>query len=174
MEEVWLTFTLLSFSLFFFFFFPFYKYEEHYRLGTEEQNEWYFLGRKDKKYSTGTHTNKATAAGFWKARGRDKAINSMHDLIGTRKTSVFYKGRAPNGQTSDWMMHEYRFETSESGTPQTSFKNYNLAFKKLNYPSHDLFLFIKVIFYSISYRLVLGSHGQKSKERTSLSSTLAW
>ncbi|KAJ6339335.1 hypothetical protein OIU77_007323 [Salix suchowensis] len=72
---------------------------------------------KDKKYPTGTRTNRATVAGFWKATGRDKAIYAKHDLIGMRKTLVFYKGRAPNGQKSDWIMHEYRLETDENGTP---------------------------------------------------------
>ncbi|KAL0403067.1 UNVERIFIED_CONTAM: NAC domain-containing protein 7 [Sesamum radiatum] len=92
--------------------------QELCRLGTEEQNEWYFFSHKDKKYPTGTRTNRATAAGFWKATGRDKAIYSKHDLIGMRKTLVFYKGRAPNGQKSDWIMHEYRLETDENGAPQ--------------------------------------------------------
>jgi hypothetical protein len=90
------------------------------RIGTEEQNEWYFFSHKDKKYPTGTRTNRATTAGFWKATGRDKAIYCKHDLIGMRKTLVFYKGRAPNGQKSDWIMHEYRLETEENGTPQAS------------------------------------------------------
>ncbi|KAL6531228.1 hypothetical protein OROHE_014297 [Orobanche hederae] len=92
--------------------------QELCRLGTEEQNDWYFFSHKDKKYPTGTRTNRATAAGFWKATGRDKAIYSKHDLIGMRKTLVFYKGRAPNGQKSDWIMHEYRLETDENGNPQ--------------------------------------------------------
>ncbi|KAG4384998.1 hypothetical protein AAZX31_12G004800 [Glycine max] len=92
--------------------------QEICRIGTEEQNEWYFFSHKDKKYPTGTRTNRATAAGFWKATGRDKAIYSKHELIGMRKTLVFYKGRAPNGQKSDWIMHEYRLETDENGTPQ--------------------------------------------------------
>ncbi|XP_057453798.1 NAC domain-containing protein 7-like isoform X2 [Lotus japonicus] len=88
-------------------------------LGSEEQNEWYFFSHKDKKYPTGTRTNRTTAAGFWKATGRDKAIYSkLHDLVGMRKTLVFYKGRAPNGQKSDWIMHEYRLQTNEHATPQ--------------------------------------------------------
>lgn len=90
------------------------------KIGTEEQNEWYFFSHKDKKYPTGTRTNRATKAGFWKATGRDKAIYCKHSLIGMRKTLVFYKGRAPNGQKSDWIMHEYRLETNENGTPQAS------------------------------------------------------
>nr|XP_027186315.1 NAC domain-containing protein 7 [Cicer arietinum] len=95
-----------------------FEFKEICRIGTEEQNEWYFFSHKDKKYPTGTRTNRATTAGFWKATGRDKAIYSKHDLIGMRKTLVFYKGRAPNGQKSDWIMHEYRLETDENGTPQ--------------------------------------------------------
>ncbi|KAJ8485063.1 hypothetical protein OPV22_017548 [Ensete ventricosum] len=92
--------------------------EEICRIGAEEQTEWHFFSHKDKKYPTGTRTNRATAAGFWKATGRDKPIYSVRRLIGMRKTLVYYKGRAPNGQKSDWIMHEYRLETNEDGTPQ--------------------------------------------------------
>ncbi|XP_021752408.1 NAC domain-containing protein 7-like [Chenopodium quinoa] len=92
--------------------------QELCKTGDDDQNEWYFFSHKDKKYPTGTRTNRATAAGFWKATGRDKAIYCKHDLIGMRKTLVFYKGRAPNGQKSDWIMHEYRLETDENGAPQ--------------------------------------------------------
>ncbi|KAI3453597.1 hypothetical protein Pfo_010260 [Paulownia fortunei] len=95
--------------------------QELCRIGTEEQNDWYFFSHKDKKYPTGTRTNRATKAGFWKATGRDKAIYTKHSLIGMRKTLVFYKGRAPNGQKSDWIMHEYRLETNENATPQAKF-----------------------------------------------------
>ncbi|PKU62500.1 NAC domain-containing protein 43 [Dendrobium catenatum] len=84
--------------------------QEKCRIGSTPQNDWYFFSHKDKKYPTGTRTNRATAAGFWKATGRDKVIYASFKRIGMRKTLVFYKGRAPHGQKSDWIMHEYRLE----------------------------------------------------------------
>ncbi|KAJ8545758.1 hypothetical protein K7X08_018341 [Anisodus acutangulus] len=99
-------------------------------IGYEEQNEWYFFSHKDKKYPTGTRTNRATMAGFWKATGRDKAVYNKSKLIGMRKTLVFYKGRAPNGQKSDWIMHEYRLESEENGPPQEEGWVVCRAFKK--------------------------------------------
>ncbi|RWR92269.1 NAC domain-containing protein 37 isoform X2 [Cinnamomum micranthum f. kanehirae] len=104
--------------------------QEQCRIGYEEQSEWYFFSHKDKKYPTGTRTNRATMAGFWKATGRDKAIYDKMRLIGMRKTLVFYKGRAPNGQKSDWIMHEYRLESEENGPPQEEGWVVCRAFKK--------------------------------------------
>ncbi|KAK9758188.1 hypothetical protein RND81_01G213700 [Saponaria officinalis] len=104
-------------------------------LGYSEQNEWYFFSHKDRKYPTGTRTNRATAAGFWKATGRDKAVLSKNVMIGMRKTLVFYKGRAPNGRKSDWIMHEYRLQTTEHAPPQEEGWVVCRAFKKPS-PSH--------------------------------------
>ncbi|KAG7037227.1 NAC domain-containing protein 30, partial [Cucurbita argyrosperma subsp. argyrosperma] len=56
------------------------------KFGLEEQKEWYFFSHKDRKYPTGSRTNRATSAGFWKATGRDKAVVSKNRVIGMRKT----------------------------------------------------------------------------------------
>ncbi|MED6161111.1 hypothetical protein PIB30_057689 [Stylosanthes scabra] len=105
--------------------------QERCRIGYEEQKEWYFFSHKDKKYPTGTRTNRATMAGFWKATGRDKAVYDKSKVIGMRKTLVFYKGRAPNGQKTDWIMHEYRLESDENGgAPQEEGWVVCRAFKK--------------------------------------------
>ncbi|CAA7404581.1 unnamed protein product [Spirodela intermedia] len=84
--------------------------QEKCSIGGALQNEWYFFRRKDRKYPTGLRMNRATAAGFWKATGRDKCIRSPEKMMGMRKTLVFYRGRAPNGQKTDWIMHEYRLQ----------------------------------------------------------------
>ncbi|KAG0488543.1 hypothetical protein HPP92_007354 [Vanilla planifolia] len=101
--------------------------KERCRIGYEEQTEWYFFSHKDKKYPTGTRTNRATVAGFWKATGRDKAVHDKNGLIGMRKTLVFYKGRAPNGQKTDWIMHEYRLDHESASI----FKEKNRWMKKM-------------------------------------------
>ncbi|CAN6270063.1 unnamed protein product [Urochloa humidicola] len=94
--------------------------QERCRIGSAPQNEWYFFSHKDRKYPTGSRTNRATTAGFWKATGRDKCIRTSYRKIGMRKTLVFYRGRAPHGQKTDWIMHEYRLEDADDVQGGTS------------------------------------------------------
>ncbi|XP_024371500.1 NAC domain-containing protein 79 [Physcomitrium patens] len=82
------------------------------------EKEWYFFSLRDRKYPTGMRTNRATDAGYWKATGKDRDVlaHGRPRLIGMKKTLVFYMGRAPKGEKTNWIMHEYRLE-NDGGHP---------------------------------------------------------
>ncbi|KAL3641523.1 hypothetical protein CASFOL_016491 [Castilleja foliolosa] len=112
--------------------------QERCKIGSTPQNEWYFFSHKDRKYPTGSRTNRATGAGFWKATGRDKCIRNSFSKIGMRKTLVFYRGRAPHGLKTDWIMHEYRLIEQDDDSPHHDPNNHEdgwvvcRVFKKKN------------------------------------------
>ncbi|CAN0891521.1 Protein CUP-SHAPED COTYLEDON 2 [Linum grandiflorum] len=80
------------------------------------EKEWYFFNVRDRKYPTGLRTNRATEAGYWKTTGRDKEIfcTTTGVLVGMKKTLVFYQGRAPKGQKSNWVIHEFRLHNNSN------------------------------------------------------------
>ncbi|XP_022728756.1 NAC domain-containing protein 67-like [Durio zibethinus] len=88
------------------------KLAEQYKQYGEK--EWYFFTPRDKKYRNGTRPNRAAGDGYWKATGADREVKFKGHIVGYRKALVFYRGKPPKGDKTNWIMHEYRV----NGPPQ--------------------------------------------------------
>ncbi|KAJ4824789.1 hypothetical protein Tsubulata_029192 [Turnera subulata] len=80
------------------------------------EQERYFFSTREAKYPNGNRSNRATGSGYWKATGIDKQIvtSKGNQVVGMKKTLVFYRGKPPHGTRTDWIMHEYRLVSSET------------------------------------------------------------
>jgi len=94
--------------------------------------QWFYFTPRSRKYPNAARSNRGTENGYWKATGKDRVIEYNSRSVGLKKTLVFYRGRAPSGERTDWVMHEYTMDEDELGrckNPQEYYALYKL-FKK--------------------------------------------
>ncbi|KAL2507111.1 NAC transcription factor 29-like [Forsythia ovata] len=73
-------------------------------------HSWYFFTPRERKYKNGSRPNRAAGNGYWKATGADKFIYYNNELVGAKKALVFYEGKPPKGNKTNWIMQEYRLD----------------------------------------------------------------
>ncbi|KAJ6823094.1 NAC domain-containing protein 48-like [Iris pallida] len=80
------------------------------------EKEWYFFSPRDRKYPNGSRPNRSAGSGYWKATGADKPVGTPKPLA-IKKALVFYSGKAPKGEKTNWIMHEYRIADVDRSAP---------------------------------------------------------
>ncbi|KFK25187.1 hypothetical protein AALP_AA8G078300 [Arabis alpina] len=80
----------------------------------KSENEWFYFCARGRKYPHGSQSRRATLLGYWKATGKERSVKSGNQIVGTKRTLVFHMGRAPRGERTEWIMHEYCI----NGAPQ--------------------------------------------------------
>lgn len=78
--------------------------------------QWFCFSPRERKYPKGARPNRRAGSGYWKAKGIDRAIvcSDGWQYVGVKKSLIFYKGRAPKGTKTNWIMQEYRLPNSSS------------------------------------------------------------
>ncbi|BAF17586.1 NAC domain-containing protein 90 [Oryza sativa Japonica Group] len=83
--------------------------EAHQGAWTGDGEPWFYFCPRQEREARGGRPSRTTPSGYWKAAGTPGWVYSSDGRpIGTKKTMVFYRGRAPAGAKTKWKMNEYR------------------------------------------------------------------
>jgi len=75
--------------------------------GNEEP--WFYFCPRQEREARGGRPSRTTPSGYWKAAGTPGLVYAADGRpIGTKKTMVFYRGRAPAGAKTKWKLNEYK------------------------------------------------------------------
>ncbi|KAL5545795.1 hypothetical protein UlMin_005482 [Ulmus minor] len=87
----------------------------------EDPEQWFFFIPRQESEARGGRPSRLTETGYWKATGSPSYVYSSNNrIIGQKRTMVFYIGRAPTGNKTQWKINEYKAiegEASSTATP---------------------------------------------------------
>ncbi|RCV17512.1 hypothetical protein SEVIR_3G230500v4 [Setaria viridis] len=70
---------------------------------------WFYFCPRQEREARGGRPSRTTPSGYWKAAGTPGLVYAADGRpIGTKKTMVFYRGRAPAGAKTEWKLNEYK------------------------------------------------------------------
>ncbi|OMO69517.1 No apical meristem (NAM) protein [Corchorus olitorius] len=76
---------------------------------------WYFFCPVAmQKYGGGCRSNRASEFGYWRGSGKDRTIKWKGKSLGVMKTLIFYRGKSPKGERTNWVVHEYKLDDEDS------------------------------------------------------------
>ena len=118
---------------------------------------FFFIPRQESE-ARGGRPSRLTETGYWKATGSPSYVYSSNNrVIGLKRTMVFYVGRAPQGEKTQWKMNEYKAiqlggdqassSTSATTTPTVYLIKYLCIYRKkrINYYRVLLILIILTV-----------------------------
>jgi len=129
------------------------------------EKEWYFFSPRDRKYPNGSRPNRAAAAGYWKATGADKPVGTPRP-VAIKKALVFYAGKAPKGDKTNWIMHEYRLADVDRTARN---KNNSLRVRSQSRREHFCaeIIYLLLVLYCLLLSLVPSLHCCRIKKKSS-------
>lgn len=92
----------------------------------KDPEQWFFFIPRRESEARGGRPNRLTTTGYWKATGSPSFVFCSNRPVGEKRTMVFYNGRAPNGNKTDWKMNEYKALVVDSGDASSSTVSYLL------------------------------------------------
>ncbi|OWM69015.1 NAC domain-containing protein 90-like [Punica granatum] len=74
-----------------------------------DTEQWFFFVPRQENEARGGRLSRSTDLGYWKATGSPGYVySSDHQVIGVKRSMVFYLGKAPTGRKTKWKMNEYK------------------------------------------------------------------
>ncbi|KAL3718336.1 hypothetical protein ACJRO7_003465 [Eucalyptus globulus] len=93
----------------------------------EDREQWFFFAPMQEREARGGRPSRSMATGYWKATGSSGYVySSDNEVIGVKKSMVFYVGKPPTGRKTQWKLNEYRAIELSPTIPNSTSNNISI------------------------------------------------